>query len=279
MQVKGMKLARSAVLFATMLLATYATLAIANENENGGAVLGIAELQKVADQVRNFKPKDEFDTQPTASNLTGQPFSVTVKPKKRGASNSICDGFPSWGYFPQQSNLEVSFNNGSILTSGLTNDSFTAAFPQDKSLSGSFLRFASFACNHIDQGQYAATNAFGASVDVEKETHVVVAFSDQDSPSKMPTDAVTYWSQTVSGDAARELSQNVAIRITGVIGIWANGQNVICGVKRSSPRFDFPYDKTLNACIFKATSLQFEVLEQQTGEVLYRTNSTRVNQN
>ncbi len=272
-----MKLARPLIFFATTLLAAYATLAIANENSD--AILGIAELQRAAGQVKNFKPKDEFDAPPVASNLTGQPFSVTVKPKKRGPSNSICDGFPSWGYFPQQSNLEVSFNNGSILTSGLTSDSFTAAFPQNGSLSGNFLRFASFSCSHLDQGQYAATNAFGASVDVEKETDVVVAFSDQDSPSKMPTDAVTYWSHKVSGDAARKLSQSIAIRITGVIGVWANGQNVICGVKRSSPRFDFPYDKTLNACIFKAASLQFEVVEQQTGEVLYRTNSTSTNQN
>jgi hypothetical protein len=264
---------RPQVLLVATVLATYAKFAIASEN--GNEVLGLTDLQKVANQVRNFKPKDEFDAPPIASNLTGQSFSVTVKPKKRGPSNFICDGFPSWGYFAQQSNLEVSFNDGSILTSGLTSDSFTAAFPQDKSLSGSFLRFASFTCDHSKQGQYAATNAFGAAANVAKETDAVVAFSDQDSPSRMPTDAVTYWSHTVSGDAARTLSGSVAIRITGVIGVWANGHNVICGTKHSSPTLDFPYDQTLNACIFKSTSLQFEVLDEKKGEVLHRTSSTR----
>lgn len=264
---------KAPILLATTVLAISSVAA--TPIEAGSSALGIANLQKVANQIRNFKPRDEFDAPPNASLLTGQAFSVIVKPRKRGISNSICQGFPSWGYFAQQNNLEVAFNTGSILTSGLGSDSFTAAFPQSKSLSGSFLRFASFTCNNLKQGHYTASNAFGATTSVNKETDIVLAFSDQDSSSTAPTDAVTYWSKTISGDAARKLSENIAIRISGVIGTWPNGQNVICGIKRNSPRLNFPYDQTLDACIFKASSLQFEVLDQQTGEVLYRTGSTR----
>jgi hypothetical protein len=273
MQAQRTQLTRSQILLAIAMLTVLSATTTASEGR--GDALGIVDLQTTADQIRNFKPKDEFDTPPSSSNIAGRAFSVTVKPRKRGISNSICQGFPSWGYFPQQSNLEVAFNTGSILTSGLASDPFTAAFPQSKSLSGSFLRFASFTCKKLKQGQYSASNAFGATTSVDRETDIVLAFSDQDSSSRVPADAVTYWSKSISGDAARKLSESVAIRITGVIGVWPNGQSVICGTKRNSPRLNFPYDQTLDACVFKATSLQFEVLDQTTGEVLHRTGSTR----
>lgn len=152
---------------------------------------------------------------------------------------------------------------------------FAAAFPPNNSMSSSFLRFASFTCKHENERSYRASNAFGATVSVNKEKDVVLAFSSQSQPSSIPTSTQTYWSQTIAGDAARELSEEVAIRITGVIGVWPNGENVICGVKNNPPSLDFPYDETLDACIFKASSLTFEVTNQRTNAILYNTGTER----
>ena len=66
------QLIKAPILLAATVLAI--SSAAATPNEAGSGVLGIANLQKVADQIRHFKPKDEFDAPPNASILTGQAF-------------------------------------------------------------------------------------------------------------------------------------------------------------------------------------------------------------
>lgn len=274
MQDRQMKRLQYLVIGTLITLASATTLAMAGEN--GSRVLGVHDLQRVADQVRHFKPKDEFDASPHVSDLAGRHFSVIVRPRKVGPANNICKGFPSWGYYAQKRDFEVSFGDGSILVDRFMNVPFAAAFPQGESINSSFLSFASFTCKHVKEGSYRASNAFGATIDVIKEKDVVIAFSAQNKPSNSPISTTNYWSKTIAGDAARNLSEQVAVRITGVIGVWPNGQNVICGVKHGHPSLDLPYDDTLDACIFKASSLIFEVINKKTGAILYSTNAEPV---
>ena len=238
--------------------------------------IGIEALTNTANLVRSFEAKDEFDTPPNASSLTGRRFSVDVDPRKRGPSNSICDGFPSWGYFSSLGKYEVSFTPARILV-GYLNTPFSAAFTNT---SNGVLNFTSFTCQKINGGSYRATNAFGAVTTVERRKDVVIAFSDVGDTRSNMVDVLSvgnkrYWSSAISGDLARKLSVSVKVRISGTIDRWPNGQNILCGMDKKEAKFDWPYEETVDACIFRTKGLTFEVIDTRTNDIL---NSMKANQ-
>lgn len=244
-------------------------------SQDVGAPIGLAELEKRVSYIRDFRPKDEFDVPPKISDLTNRSFAVTLVPKKRGPSNSICDGSPSWGYYADKQLLEVSFRTGTLTSLNSIDGSLRSELYSGRRSDGRSIKFSSFLCNHLNEDAYDARNLFGVSVKVYKSTDTVVAFAEQASPEDYSSNMRFGWSRVVSGSLARELSEGIEINISGVIGVWPSGGNLVCGVSRIVPTMDLPFDRTLNACFFKVKSFRFDVLNKKSGELLYRVDSAK----
>jgi len=244
------------VLLSAMLLSTLAA------SGQTTPTLGFAELSATTKAIRTFKPKDEFDSPPKQPSLADRSFSVTVAPLKRGPDNKICDGFPSWGYFVNDGHYEVGANAGMSLARDLRPRS-GLGFPEGEGSLGAFVYFASFGCERVGDSYYEAKNALGAATRVHRIYDVVLAFSDREAGMTR-----NGWSTAITGDAARQLSQAVRIRITGTLKDWSTGQSVICALDRRTPTFQLPMDRTLDICVFRTQALHFEVVDSRTGEVL-----------
>jgi hypothetical protein len=137
---------------------------------------------------------------------------------------------------------------------------------------GTFVTFHSFRCQKTPLPSYTATNGFGAQFTVEKSREAVMAIGGFAMPA---TSWKTYWTTNVTGDAARQLSQNVRIRMSGTLADWAPGRPVLCGTKVTTPSTRLPIDETLELCMFNGKADLFEVLDTRTGAVHYSSPRSR----
>jgi hypothetical protein len=232
-----------------------------------GTVMTGDELEAIAKRVRSFVPRDQFDTPPSLPSVTGGRFSYMVMPLERGPSNLICDGYPSWGFWPQDGRLEVGATEGT----GIKSDFSTGAgrmFSTGQGMSdfSTMVTFRSFRCQKTRLPSYTATNGFGAQFTIEKSREVVTAIGGFAMPN---TSWKTHWTKQVTGEAARQLSRDVRVRISGTLVDWAPGRPVRCGTKVRTPTTRLPYDETLDICLFNGSADLFEVIDARTGEVLF----------
>lgn len=233
----------------------------------GQEVLTGDELEVLAQKVRNFTPRDEFDVPAQLPSVEGKRFTYTVTPLKRGSANKICDGFPSWGYWPEDQRLEV----GASQSHGIKHDFAGATgrmFPSGEGLSDfrTMVSFHSFRCQYARLPSYEAVNGFGASVVVEKTREDVTAIGEFALPD---TSWKTYWTTEVVGEKARQLSQNIRVRISGKLEDWATGRPVVCGRKKGRPDFSLPLDTDLRICMFNGKADLFEVIDAHSGAILF----------
>lgn len=236
-------------------------------SQPSGAPLTGEDLEALASQVRSFVPRDQFDTPPALPSVTGRRFSYIATPLERGPENEICDGYPSWGFWPQDGRLEVGATEGTGIKSDFTSGSSRMfSTGQGTSDFGTMVTFRSFRCQKTRLPGYTATNGFGAQFAVERSREVVTAIGGFAMPD---TSWRTHWTTQVSGDAARQLSRNVRVRVSGTLTDWARGRPVVCGRKVSTPTTRRPYDETLDICLFNGRADLFEVLDGRTGEVLF----------
>lgn len=223
------------------------------------------ELDAIALRARTFHPRDEFDAAPNLPSMEARRFSYTVSPLRTGPDNVICDGFPTWGYWQQDGRLEI----GATESLGMRTDFRSGTSPLFASDAGGrspFVAFRSFRCQKTRLSSYTATNAFGAEFEISASREIVTAIGDF---GDIDTSWRTYWSAQIAGDPARQLSQNVRVRLSGVLSDWAPGRPVVCGSAHDLPRADFPFDKTLEICMFRGQFDLFEVLDARSGEVLF----------
>jgi len=250
-----MKFHVSTILMISMVAATSCVHAVDD--------LDVETLKEIANKVHSFTPKDEFDQGPPIQNLSGRQFSVTVAPLPRGPHNKIYSGYPSWAYWSDDNHYEVAYIPGMDVAANLK-PNFGAGFPTVEGDFGAFIYYTSFSCTRSGDRYYVAQNAFGAETPVHKTNDKILAFSDVHDG-----EALHGWQIHATGDDARALSKWVRIRMTGTLGVWPNGQSVICATGGRSPTFDLPDDDNLDACIFKTTKMRFEVINGQTGEILH----------
>jgi hypothetical protein len=257
----------------TFSMLALATSAFAQSAQTQGpaapsqAALSGDQLEVMANQMRAFVPRDEFDAPPSLPSVNGRRFTYTVTPLRTGPQNLICSGFPTWGYWPQDGRLEV----GGTESVGIKSDyrsGNSAMFPTGSDGSGlsTMLSFRSFTCQRTRLEGYTATNAFGAAFPIEASREAVTAIGDF---AMINTSWRTYWGTQVTGDAARQLSQNVRIRFSGTLSDWAPGRPVLCGRSHRSPTVSLPIDRITDICIFKGRADLFEVIDAHTGEVLF----------
>lgn len=238
-----------------------------NANENSSSrVLDTHDFVQIANRILSHKKLDEFDNGPSFSRIAGQSFSITFNVRKSLYADD-CPGYPTWRYI--EGTLSVEMSGGHIFVD-TWDEVFTKIFPQNESLSTGLLYFTSFVCNKKASSRYQATNAFGATTTVTRQRYTAIAISSQ----KQPTTDIVYpqadWRDDILGDAARQLSKSLTLRLTGIVGTWPNGESVLCGTEHMKPKLDFPYDTDTRVCVFKAKSLTYEIMDRLTGRTLYK---------
>ncbi len=230
------------------------------------------DLERMAATIRSFQPKDEFDVPPALPSVEGKRFVYTVTPRKRGPNNRICDGFPSWGYFPRQRQLEVSGMLGEELLRDLVFDTGQLWAP----FSTDWLYFRSLSCDWLPGQDYEATNGFGVKVlvDVHKEVVTAIGFVADDI---LPVREMVRpsWKTITAGDEGRRLARALRLRFSGTLHDWSAGEPVRCASAKSEPTMDFPYEETLDICIFKGRFERFDLIDADTGEIIYTDDLTR----
>ncbi|MDB5713592.1 MAG: hypothetical protein JWO15_989 [Sphingomonadales bacterium] len=231
-------------------------------------IIGPDQLAPLATKARSFKPVDQFDTTlPSGVSLDGKHFSYTVAPLPRGPNNSICPGFPSWGYWPEDARLEVGADFGLALTDTFTkHGEQTFANLPKKSGGIATIEYYTFSCDFKKLPSYTATNAYNAEFTIDRTKQTVTAVANFDYAQRPWKVA---WSTKITGDAARQLTQNLRIRISGILEDWAPGTPVICGTDAHNPSIISPTDDTVDLCLIKARTDHLEFFNAVTGEVLY----------
>lgn len=226
------------------------------------------ELITMAEKVRAFVPRDQFDSPPTVSSLEGRRFSYMIEPLPKGPDNRICDGFGSWGYWPENSYLEMGMIDGT-----LWRNSFMSAQgptltlpPEGKGRPNLFhISFFSLSCTKTRE-KTTGTNGFGAVVEIEKsdETMVAIAVGEDTIKTIEPR-----WSTTLSGTEARELIKRIKLMVSGTLSIWSDGRTLVCGHDYRAPTTSFPLERMSNICAYRGMIDRFEIIDSGDGKILY----------
>jgi len=224
------------------------------------------DLSAIAEKVRQFAPRDQFDAPPPQQSLAGRRFSYTIEPKPIGRATN-CEAFPEWVYLPAQGRLNFSWSSSLTLTYNLLGANGPVFPPTMTRPRNAELTFRSFTCVKRIEPSYTATNAFGAQFTIEKMTDVVSAIADFEPLGARL--APSSWEASVSGDAARTMVANARVRVSGTLADWWPGTSVVCGRKRLEPSIRLPLDRTTDLCLIRGRVERIEVIDQQTGAVLY----------
>lgn len=250
---------RSLILSVTLLVGS-GTPAYAQETLNG------EQLSALVARVKNFVPRDQFDAPPAQPSLAGKRFSYTIEPRPIGRATN-CDGHPEWLYLPAQQRLNFSWGSSLALSYALKGRNGGVFPPNMMGLRNSELMFRSFTCAKTIEQNYTATNGFGAQFTIEKMTDTVSAIADFDPPTgrRLPSS----WDAVVTGDAARLLSANARIRVSGTLSDWWPGASVVCGQKRLEPTISRPIDRTTDVCLIRGQVERVDVIDERSGATLY----------
>ncbi len=229
-------------------------------------VLSGDQLSALIDEVRNFRPRDQFDAPPAQLSLAGKRFSFTVEPRPIGRATN-CDGHPEWVYLPAQGRLNISWGSSLALTYALKGRNGPVFPPNMSKPRNAELMFRSFTCTKTAEPDYTAINAFGAQFRIEKTTEIVSAIADFDplTSRRMPSS----WDAVVTGDAARSLAANARVRVSGTLSDWWPGVSVVCGQKRLEPSVSLPFDRTTDLCLIRGQVERVEVVDKRTEATLY----------
>jgi hypothetical protein len=245
---------------AGIILTAMSAASSAQETLSGEQLIALIE------KVRSFEPRDQFDTLPPQPSLAGKRFSYMVEPRPIGTKTN-CAGYPEWVWLPQQRKLNISWSPTLALTYTLKGRNGPPFPPNLFGIRNSELMVRSFTCSKTNEPSYMANNAFGAQFSVEKTSEVVNAIADIEQLGTSPPKSS--WEALVSGDAARQLSASVRVRVSGTLSDWWPGVSVVCGQKQLQPTIRLPFDRTTDMCLIRGQIERVEVVDQRSGAVLY----------
>lgn len=254
--------------FAVAILVILASAPTASGADLDHKVLGVGDFSQIADHIHAYKPSDEFDDGPTFPTIAGLRFSITMNIRKSTPPND-CPGYPTWSYDAGDGTLSTELSDGFVFVDSW-DERFTKIFPRNKNVSSGTLYFTSLICRNTLSSRYRASNAFGVSATVSRQKYRLVAISTQKQPTTEMIYPQSVWRDSVSGEEARHLSKSLALRITGTVGTWPNGESVLCGTEHLRPKLDFPYDTDTSVCVFKVNAVTYEVIDRSSGATLYK---------
>ena len=223
--------------------------------------VSLAEINALAAKVRAYKPKDEFDAAPSQPSWTGRSFVLTIDPKPHRAA---CFGSPTWSYSAESQTLYVSPGGSDLGLAGFRGQQGVISKTLGEEWGRPVLYFAT-ACERVILPSYTATNAYGASFNIDPTAQIITAIADDPIQPEWPES----FKLQISGDAARTLVEHLQVRLSGTLRDWKPGVAMACDVRRDGPTASSPYDRTRDLCIANGRIGKFEVIDRRNGRVLH----------
>lgn len=226
------------------------------------AAINTQEINALAQKVRSFEPKDEFDAPPAQKTLEGRRFVIEMAPWGTKPPDVACFGYPMWSYSASTGTLYVSPGGHRMALTGFSS-------PQGVISKGELANVVTFFASHcerLDLPSYEAKNAYGASFTIEPTKQVITAVADS---IQRQLEWPPPFKVMLSGDDARALVPNLQVRLSGTLSDWSTSVAVACGARRDAPTARLPYDRRLEACLFNGRLERFEVIDGRNGRVLH----------
>lgn len=224
-----------------------------------------AEINALALKIRGHKPRDEFDALPSQPSLNGRRFVVELEPWGTKPPRIACFGYPMWSYSAETQTLYVSPGGGDLGLIGFSGRQGMVSKDPANPWGGRAVRYYATSCERKALPSYTATNAYGATFEIDPTAQIITAIADDHIRPEWPGS----FKLQISGDAARALVDHLKVRLTGELRDWKPGVAIACDVRRDGPTASSPYDRTRNLCVANGRVEKFEVIDARNGRVLH----------
>ncbi len=238
-------------------------------------VLDLADIKALAAAVRDWKPKDAFDPEPTWPSVDSKHFLVTLKPGQQ--CSFLFHTSADWHYDRKNRKLTVTFAPEKKYLTPI-------AIPDEaRPVGGTMLdydfAFRVLSCNLVSSDTYEASNALGMKVKVLSIVADIVAFGffivkdkarwpQGHGYKRMP--AGPKWVLPLEPDTARKLVPNLKLVVSGVLNDWYKGHPVVCIRDYKKPTIDSPIERLEHQCFVNAAIARAELVDGRSGKVLGR---------
>lgn len=247
------------MLLLSMLVATQSVVPALPPNP-----VSLTEINALGAKVRAYKPKDEFDAAPSQPSWAGRPFVMTLEPWGTKPPRMACFGYPMWSYSPETQTLYVSPGGSDLGLAGFRGRQGVISKVPGQDW-GRAVRYFATACERVTLPSYTATNAYGASFNIDPTAQVITAIADDPIKPEWPES----FKLQLPGTAARALVEHLQVRLTGTLRDWKPGVAMACGIRRDGPTASSPYDRTRDLCVANGRIDKFEVIDKRDGRVLH----------
>ena len=255
---------RHLILFAATLISSPGITQPTSDRQHQ-TPLSADELNAQADEVRGFRPKDEFDTPPTQGAVARRPFVIEVQPWGTSPPKMACFGYPMWSYSRESGTLYVSTGASKLMLSSFLTKQGIVSKKSAPDIWPENVHYFASDCAREDLPSYTATNAYGAEFTIDPTAQIVTAIADDVADGSALTRSFEI---RTSGPEARALVPSLRVRFWGELADWKSGVSVACGRRRDGPTASSPYDRTLKLCLFNGRIDRIELVDARTGQVL-----------
>ena len=214
-----------------------------------------AELEGAAAQVRE-------GVGASSPVLAGRRFRLTIVPRERGEAHSICDGYPSWGWYRKEAQFEMSGeegkHDGEFFLDAHGAPAVAARSPADS------IHLTSFACTYRREAKRQVENMYGEMVEHEPTYEDVLAIAHVSR-----ADPESHWFEARTDEAgARALGERIVVRITGTLGEWLPGRPIVCGADNYDSLGAPVLVGDFSGCLINGRVELVEYVDSVSGEVL-----------
>ncbi|MBL4791508.1 MAG: hypothetical protein JKY97_00835 [Citromicrobium sp.] len=213
------------------------------------------ELQVATLEIIGHVPDDAFDSPPVAD-FSGRTFVIDVPVEEVSFESLSCR--PHWTYSQRNGSLNVTMPYGVAST-------YTMLRGPGADLNGaanSAYHFRPFSCALPPTTESEGVNGFGARVTITHRKKLVIGFSAPADPEYLR------WSQAVTPDEGRALSQSLVVRYSGSIESWGPGGSIGCVREHGKATFTSPTETDETLCVVKASNLRVDLIDTRTGQAL-----------
>ena len=224
----------------------------------------VADINALAVKVRGHKPRDEFDAAPVQPSFNGRTFVVELEPWGTKPPRIACFGSPTWSYSAETQTLYVSPGGSDLGLAGFRGKQGVISKILGEEW-GRPVRYFATACERVTLPSYTATNAYGASFNIDPTAQIITAIADDPIKPEWPTS----FKLQISGPEARKLVDQLQVRWTGTMRDWKPGVAMACDTRRDGPTVSSPYDRTRDLCVANGRLDKFEVIDARDGRILH----------
>ena len=213
------------------------------------------ELQIATLEIVGHVPSDAFDRGPVAD-FSGRTFAIDVPVEEVSFESLSCR--PHWTYSQRDNSLKVTMPYGVAST-------YTMLRGPGADLNGaanSAYHCRPFSCALPPTTESEGVNGFGARVTITHRKKLVIGFSAPADPEYLR------WSQAVTPDEGRALSQALVVRYSGSIESWGLGGSIGCVREHGKATFTSPTETDETLCVVKASNLRVDLIDTRTGRAL-----------